>query len=99
MRALMTRWNAVTGQVEASGLSAGVGGEVELCHHDGKPGTTATGKQILTARADGVRVTGRLEQDGAPVLRVLDMNETGALVVGAGKNRFLLLATPLPPLP
>src|SRR5678816_1115516 len=47
VRAVMTRWNAVTGQVEASGLSAGVGGEVELCHHDGKPGTTATGKQIL----------------------------------------------------
>ncbi len=95
-RPFMAKIRCDTGEVEAVELSAGPGGQGALCAHDGAV-QNATGEQILTWRADGVRVAHRLELDGAPVLAALDLDASGALIVRAGTARFRIACEALPP--
>lgn len=93
-RGAMFKYRCDTGEFEAVELSAGPGGQVALCAHDGKA-PNATGLHMLTARADGVRVSGRLEVDGAHVLRGLDL-ESKSIIVGVGSVRLRIPVEVLP---
>lgn len=77
-RAIVTRINTQTGNIDATEISAGPGGWVALCIHDGTPTGGMTGAHVLTATAAGVAIHGTLTTGGQP-WRILGLDTSGPI--------------------